>query len=315
VKKFVNIYGKFKNTIAFVVATKDRPVELRNMLKSLEVQSYKPDQVIIVDGSAEPIENVLKEFPTLSINYIRCIPPSAARQRNMGIKAVNPEIILIGFLDDDTVLEADSLEKMMEFWENASDNVGGVAFNMVNHPPLYASWLKSLPLTEKLGLYSKDKGKVLPSGFHTMIGFVSDTIFVQWLPTTATVWHRKILEKFQFDEWFEGYSYLEDLDFSYKVNKDYRLAVVADARYYHYPASSGRDSGYIFGKREVANRLYFVKKNKNLSLSRCYLALLIRMFMSISLFVKERKIGYLQRVWGNIVGLGQSLKKFRKALK
>jgi len=285
------------------------------MLKSIEAQSYLTDQIIIVDGSAEPIEDVLKEFSTLLINYIRCIPPSAAGQRNVGIKAVNPEITLIGFFDDDIVLEPDALEKMMEFWAKASDNIGGAAFNMVNHPPLYASRLKSLPLAEKLGLYSKDKGKVLPSGFHTMIGFVSDATFVQWLPTTATVWRRNILEKFQFDEWFKGYSYLEDLDFSYQIGKEYRLAVVADARYSHYPASSGRDSGYIFGKREVTNRLYFVKKNKSLSCSRCYLALIIRMLISISLFVKERKLGYLQRVWGNIVGLGQSLKKFGKALK
>lgn len=80
--------------IAFVVATKDRPVELRNLLKSLEAQSYKPDQIIIVDGSAEPIEDVLKEFPTLPIKYIRCIPPSATRQRNMGIKEVKPELHL-----------------------------------------------------------------------------------------------------------------------------------------------------------------------------------------------------------------------------
>jgi len=298
---------KFSHKIAFVVATKDRPVELRNMLRSLEAQSYKPDQIIIVDGSAEPVEDVLKEFSTFSINYIRCIPPSAARQRNVGIKAVKPEITLIGFLDDDTVLEPDALEKMMEFWERASDDIGGAAFNMVNHPPLHASWLKSLPLTEKLGLYSKDKGKVLPSGFHTMIGFVSETIFVQWLTTGATVWRKNILDKFQFDEWFKGYSYLEDLDFSYQIGKEYRLAIVANAKYYHYPASTGRGSSYEFGKREVANRLYFVKKNQNLSLFRCYLALLVRMFMSMSFSIKERRLGYLQRAFGNCVGIVLSI--------
>jgi GT2 family glycosyltransferase len=294
---------RIKNKIALVVATKDRPVELRNMLKSLEVQSYKIDQIIIVDGSEDPIEDVLKEFSTLSMNYIRCIPPSAAKQRNMGIKGVNPDITLIGFLDDDIVLEVYALEKMMEFWEKSSDNVGGAAFNMVNHPTLDASWLKSLPLTEKLGLYSKDRGKVLPSGFQTMIGLVSETTFVQWLPTTATVWRKEIFKKYQLDEWYKGYSYLEDLDFSYQIGKEYRLAVVADARYYHYPASTGRGNNYEFGKKEVTNRIYFVKKHKELSLFKCYLALILRMSISVSLAIRKFKVSYIERALGNIAGL------------
>lgn len=293
----------FRNKIAFVIATKDRPQELQRLLKGIETQSYKPDQTIIVDGSAESIEDVLKEFSTLPINYIRCIPPSAARQRNMGIKAVNPEITLTGFFDDDIVLEPDALEKMMEFWDKASDNIGGTAFNMVNHPPLYASWLKKSPISEKLGLYSKNKGVVLPSGFHTMIGFVPETIFIQWLPTGATVWRGHIFEKFQFDEWFDGYSYLEDLDFSYKVGKKYRLAVIANAKYYHYPASTGRESIYVFGKREVTNRIYFVRKHQELSFPKCYMAIIIRMFLSIMLAIQGLKISYLQRVWGNFIGL------------
>jgi GT2 family glycosyltransferase len=259
------------------------------MLKSLVAQSYKPDQIIIVDGSGDPVKDVLKEFSTLPIDYVRCIPPSAARQRNIGIKAVAPDINLIGFLDDDTVLEADSLEKMMEFWEKASDDLGGAAFNMVNHPPLYASWLKSLPLTEKLGLYSKDRGKVLSSGFHTMIGYIPETTFVQWLPTGATVWKKKIFEKFKFDEWFEGYSYLEDLDFSYQIGKEYRLAVVANAEYYHYAASSGRSSSYEFGKRE-------------LSIFKCYMSLVLRTFISLSLAIREFKVSYVKRALGNIAG-------------
>jgi GT2 family glycosyltransferase len=279
------------------------------MLKSFDEQTQLPDQIIVVDGGIQQVNEVVHEFPKLNIKYLRCIPPSAARQRNMGIKAVNQDSTLIGFLDDDTVLEVDALEKIMDFWEKAPKDIGGAALNMVNHPPLYASWLKSLPLTEKLGLYSKDTGKVLPSGFNTMIGFVSETTFVQWLPTCATVWRRKIVDKFQFDEWFKGYSYLEDLDFSYQISKEYRLAVVADARYYHYPASSGRGNNYEFGKREVTNRIHFVNKHKELSLAICYITLILRMFISVSLAIREFKISFFQRALGNIAGLLQALFK------
>lgn len=296
---------EFKHKIAFIVATKDRPAELQRLLKSLGEQSYKPDQVIIVDGGTQPVHSLVKRFPNLPIIYLQCLPPSAARQRNTGIKAVNPEITLIGFLDDDAVLEADALESMMDFWEDASENIGGTSFNMVNHPSLYLSSLKSLPLTEKLGLYSKNKGVIMPSGFQTMIGFVRENTFVQWLPTTATIWRKRIFEEFQFDEWFEGYSYLEDLDFSYRVGKKYKLVVIADAKYYHYPdyKSSGRINAYEFGKKEISNRLYFVRKHNEFSLFHCYLALILRIFLNLICGIQRKEISYLQRILGNITGL------------
>jgi GT2 family glycosyltransferase len=302
----------YKNKLAFVVATKDRPCELRNMLKSLGVQSYRPDQVVIVDGSEQSVEKIVQEFPNLRITYLRCIPPSAARQRNLGIESVDSEVHLIGFLDDDIELASDALQKMMDFWENASEDTGGAAFNMINHPQLYGAWLKHLPLTEKLGLYSKDGGKVLPSGFHTMIGYIPETNFVQWLPTGAVLWRRKVLQEFRFDEWFNGYSYLEDLDFSYQVVKKYQLVVVAGAHYYHYPSSTGRDNGYIFGKREVKNRIHFIKKHQELSPAKCYWALITRMCISLSLAIREREASYLKRSLGNVMGMAQVLLPLKK---
>ena len=89
--------------IAFVVATKDRPRDLRNMLASLAGQSVRPGQVVIVDASAKPVESVVAEFPSLRIDYLRHLPPLASAQRNAGIQAVAPAMDLVGFLDDDAV--------------------------------------------------------------------------------------------------------------------------------------------------------------------------------------------------------------------
>jgi len=300
---------QFKNKIAFVVATKDRPSELRRLLKNLETQSYKPDQIVIVEGSESPAEDPKKEFSTLKLDYLHSTPPSAARQRNVGIEMVSPDITLIGFLDDDVELEPDAIEIMMRYWENAPEQIAGTALNMVNHPQLYASRLKALKLTEKFGFYSKKRGEVPASGFQTMIGNVSETINTRWLPTTAVIWHRRVFDEFRFDEWFSGYSYLEDLDFSYRVGRKNQLAVVADAKYFHYPALNGRGDDYSFGKREVVNRIYFVKKNEELSLFKCYMGLIIRMFISLTLSVREKQTSYLRRVRGNIGGLIISIMK------
>lgn len=298
--------SKFKNKAAFVVATKDRPDDLGKMLQSLSDQSIHPKQIIIVDASVEPVDNIAAEFSQLNIKYIRHPWPSASKQRNMGIKAVDSDIELIGFLDDDIVFETGAMEKMLEFWQQAPEDMGGCAFNLKNPVSRSELALKRSSLAEWLGIYSREKGVVMPSGWHTLTGTVSKTTFVQWLPSTASIWRKKIFEKFRFDEYFDGYSYLEDLDFSFSVSKSYRLAVVAEAGFYHFPSPFGRISHYRFGKIEVANRLYFVRKH-NLSIPRCYLGLFLRLLMSLGSALTGEGLENLHSVAGNCTGLFQSL--------
>jgi GT2 family glycosyltransferase len=299
--------GAFKPKIAFVIATKDRPGELRSLMRSLEEQSHKPDEVILVDGGDLPVIESLHHSLKFPVIYLKSRPPSAARQRNAGFKAVSPETDLIGFLDDDVILEKTALERMMAFWEEATPAVVGAGFSMINHPQLAAAKMKSTLLAEIYGLYSAKRGRVLRSGFQTMIGEVDKTIEVQWLPTGAAVWRRPIFELYQFDEWFSAYSYLEDLDFSYRAGKSGRLAVVSDARYFHMTSPSGREGSYAFGQREILNRLYFVRKHPELSISRCGVALILRMLMSFFLYVKKGDARFLQRLLGNIAGFRTAL--------
>jgi len=127
---------------------------------------------------------------------------------------------------------------------------------------------------------------------------------VDWLATGAVVWRRDVLRDFRLDDYFEGYSYLEDLDFSLSVGKRYRMAVVADAWYSHYPSPGGRASSYAFGKVEARNRLYVVKKH-GLSRWRCFVALGIRMGMTLLAAARHADGAALRRACGNVVGVVQ----------
>ena len=131
--------------IAFVVATKDRPDELRRLWRSLCSQSRVPDEVVIVDASARPSSLVGPQAGPARPAYIRTAVASATRQRNIGLDAVRPEADLVGFLDDDAVLEEGAVEEMLRFWGTAGAEVGGAAFNMANHPPLDWPLLKRTP--------------------------------------------------------------------------------------------------------------------------------------------------------------------------
>jgi GT2 family glycosyltransferase len=213
----------------------------------------------------------------------------------------------VGFLDDDAVLEADAVEEMLRFWAQAGLEVAGAAFNMANHPRLDWPLLKRARFSADLGLYSDRGGRVTAAGFQTMIGRVDTTVWTDWLPSGASVWRREVFSEFRFDEWFDGYSYLEDLDFSYRVGRTAKLAVVAPARYLHLPASGGRGGGFLFGVREVLNRTHFVSKHSALSLGKCRAALSVRLLMSLACAVHERKPSYVARAFGNAVGLVRSV--------
>jgi len=276
------------------------------MLRSLAGQSRRPDQVVIVDSSAEPVRSVAEAFDGLNVKYIHVDRPSASGQRNTGIRAVDEGMDLIAFMDDDAVLEVVSLEAMLNFWQAAPAEMGGAAFNWLNFEPTGGGWLKRSALCRWLGLYSPVNGQVMPSGWQTLAGIVSETTLVQWLPSGASVWRKEVFERFTFDEYFDGYSYLEDLDFSYSVGRHYKLAVVAGAGFKHYPSPAGRSGMVRFGKVEVANRLYFVRKH-GLSVSRCYLGLLIRMLMTAGGALSRRWRQNLGRAWGNVLGLLQSI--------
>lgn len=285
--------------ISLIVATKDRPDKLRTLLASLRSQVLPPAEIVVVDASRESVEPVLAGFPELTTRYLRHWPPSAAAQRNAGIRACAPDSTLIGFADDDTTFELQAFANMLKFWNEAAPDILGAAFNLLNYPDRGKSKLKHSALAERLGLYSARPGAVSRSGWQTVVGRISETRFVDWLPSGASVFRREVLGQKVFDEVFESYSYLEDLDLSYTVSRVGRLAVVADAGFRHFPSPSGRVSARQFGRCEVRNRLYFVRKHR-LSIARCYLGLALRLAMTVGSGLLSKNASTLSRALGNL---------------
>jgi glycosyltransferase involved in cell wall biosynthesis len=290
--------------VSIIIATRDRPAELRRLLKTLETQTVKPRQVVVVDSSNSPQGSIVREFPKLALEYLPFPTASASRQRNFGVDKLDRKTGVVGFLDDDTLLEPDALRRVLSFLSTSSPRLAGASLNMANHPSLAWRPLKHLGLAERLGLYCPEPGAVVPSGFQTMIGHVVRDMRVQWLPSGAVFWKRAVLDEFRFDGWFADYSYLEDLDLSYRIGKKYDLAVVAGAKYHHLPSPRGRVSRFRFGQKEVLNRVHFVLKNPELSLVKCLIALVARMGLSFIMFLRSGDSAFVQRILGNLVGFG-----------
>jgi glycosyltransferase involved in cell wall biosynthesis len=93
--------------ISVVIPTRNRPVSLRRLLRSLAGQTLLPLETIIVDASdaGEP-ESWAIEFPTLHIRLFTS-RPSVCLQRNTGVAAARGSFIQ--FADDDIELPFDYL--------------------------------------------------------------------------------------------------------------------------------------------------------------------------------------------------------------
>lgn len=275
--------------IAFITPTKDRPEDIRRMLKSFEAQTRRPDQVIVVDAGAKPVSEVVQEFAGLKIDYIRWHhEPSAAAQRNGGIAMLQGDIDLVCFFDDDQTLYPDAIEKMLTFWEDSNKSpkgekpLGAASFSDATWKDERPTGLKKSWLSEKLGLYTSKPGGVAPSGWQSLYYGALDgkNLDVEWMSSQAIVVRRDLLDQYRFDEFFQGYSYLEDLDFSYCLSRKYRLVVVADACFEHFHAQGGRGSRFSFGRAEVRNRRYIVEKH-GLSIPAYRTAMFVRWIMNL----------------------------------
>jgi hypothetical protein len=166
--------------------------------------------------------------------------------------------------------------------------------------------MKRSRLAQSLGLYSRALGLVARSGWHSRVGTVRVDTPVEWLTTCAAVWRAEVFARHRFDEFFRSYSYLEDLDFSYGVSREFRLVVVAGARYrhLHHHASLTAEWYRRFGASEVENRLYFVRKH-GLSVPACYLGLGIRLLQTVAEATVGRRPVLLHRALGNLAGLAR----------
>jgi len=285
--------------LAFIIPTKDREESLKCLLASIQGQEQRPQQIIIVDASEKPNKNehINKEFDQLHIDFIKTYPPSLTKQRNIGLKNIQSDIDLIGFLDDDIEFESGSIKEMMSFWMNSCDELGGTVFNVVTDKPSKLFWPKQI-----FFMGNKKPGIMLRSGYNTKICPASKDLFTQWLLGGVTIWKKEVVDKFKFDEWFKGYGLFEDLEYSYRVGKHFKLAVVSNARVRHKYLGIDRKDNFQFGKMEIINRQHIVKNNPELSMILFFWASFGQLLENLLRSLLHRKKGYILRAMGNLDG-------------
>ena len=239
--------------ISIIIPTKDRFEYLKETFNFLSKNQFFFTEVIVVDSSIRQSIKIRKlcneaKFKTKLLRS----KASIAYQRNIGLKNLNKKTDFVMFLDDDITFQKDALHKMKLAILESDKNIAGFGFNLqLNKRINFLDKLKKIDIVKQLGIYNSKMGVVTPSGWQTIAYNFKKNTEVSWLSTQASIFKYKAIKNIYFDIFFEDYSYLEDLDFSYRTSKLGKLLLIHKAKYQH-PNEIER-SGYFFGKKEILN--------------------------------------------------------------
>ncbi|MBF7090608.1 glycosyltransferase family 2 protein [Flavobacterium sp. ALJ2] len=274
---------------SLIICTYMRPEPLLKLLRSVQLQTLYPDEILIIDGSTNnKTEFILNKYYFENLKYLLVDDENRGltKQRNFGINKVNDAVEIVCFLDDDTVLESDYFENLLKTYETFPEalGVGGYICNEIKWEKVTDSYIPKINefcfdgwkrkdgsrfvLRKKLNLDSNCRPGFSPSFSHgRSVGFLppsGKTYQVEQLMGGVSSFKKSIFNTLSFSTYFEGYGLYEDADFTLRVSKTGKLYLNTTAKLGHFHAESGRPNQYRYGKMVVRNGWYVWRvKNPN----------------------------------------------------
>jgi GT2 family glycosyltransferase len=227
--------------LSICIPSKNRQEDLRRCLDSICKQDAAPMETLVIDQSETPYE--LPSLKTLVHIYQPALSGVAAA-RNLGAKRCLGEVVL--FLDDDVELEPGCLACLTDAFRDPS--VVGASCNVTNEGREKGWWTLHTRIFSRgffnSGRYKRDDGLVA----------------LRRLSGCAAAIRRSILLKEHFDENLIGYSYGEDWELSYRLQRYGTLVLVPDSRVIHHVSPRNRYSEDQMQRDRWDNFLYFYDK-------------------------------------------------------
>ena len=249
-------------SLSIVIATKDREKDLIECIESIGKQTVKPVEVLVIDDGRIPerikekIKNLISK-DSIIFRYFKKDKPGLAESKNLGAKESIGDVVL--FLDDDVILDNDYIKNLLKVWEKRWDekHLAGVAGVSKN------SRKKSLievTLNKIFCLHSKKTWSILPWGFQTWDFHLKNEEIADWVPGFSASFRKEIFNIYQFKSLKPGRTALEDIEFCWHLKNDgYHFIVTPYARLVHNQSLSGRESSFLSGLKEGANRKIMFK--------------------------------------------------------
>jgi len=211
--------------VSVAIPTYNRKEKLRRLLNSLKESTFKDFEVIVVDdASTDGTEVMIKnEFPY--VKYIKHEKPTlVAKSRNDAIEASEGDYIF--FIDDDNVVERDTIEKLLNYIEK-HEEVGTIApvtcYYSSPDKVMYAGAVFSKFMRRTISLYSGFPCKSLEGKVIEVDVFANSYMF-----------RKEAIKKAGLIPWRRIPWNGEDGYLQYKIKKlGYKNVTLGSARVYH----------------------------------------------------------------------------------
>lgn len=252
--------------ISAVIPTKDRPLQLDTVLKTILSDDVIPSEIIIVDSSSNNQSQKIThqhariEKRAVNIEWMLAEETGAAIQREQGLKASSMEFVL--FIDDDMELFEDCIKNLF-LGLMLHPEAGGVSTNIVNQQYEIPGLLSRL-IFKVIGESKNDSrpGGVIGPAVHFLpSGDMQNCNFaeVDWLNLGCTLYRKSALPRPLFNRCFQGYSMMEDLELSLQVGKSWKLIHASQAKAKHNSETSEqKENVYEMSKMELINRAHIM---------------------------------------------------------
>jgi GT2 family glycosyltransferase len=233
----------------------------RNFLDSFSLR-------VLIGDSTEPIERFKRfgerirlEFPEMNIEHFYHLGglPSA---RNACLGKLSNEDV-IHFFDDDVTIPDNYFRAIESFMFNYPDCYGGGP----RVADLYKNELsgKYAPLRKLLGL-TKKYGQITRAGRHYWVPDIeSPSLEVAWIPGCSMFFKAEVFRENRFNGSMENgpgrnYALGEDLEFSHRVSKAFKLRSVGNVKVTHHQAPSKRDNWSLIARASGAQYAYLLRR-------------------------------------------------------
>ena len=293
---------------SLVIATFERPDDLRITLDGVLAQKRLPLEIVVVDSSRDELTQTLcaSWVGSIPLRYVFSKSRSAAKQRNEGADLVNPESSVIGFMDDDITLYSDTCEKVLSVFDrDVERKVGGISVRIDDINRTAPSGLTRFYLRIQAGFAHATYGarlfgpgiNCLPT-YHEPGDENGTLIPADWLNSGCVFYRREPFLREKFPA-FDGYSFMEDVHCSARIGKTHRL-------YFHKTATCGHRDGTNSLKRDylgmarqrIRNQRIVARDVQGLrGFSFAWKVLLHRLFASITI-LRGRERGWIQSLKG-----------------
>lgn len=247
--------------LVVVIATRNRPQHVIDLLSALADQEHVPEAVVVVDSSdaSQAPASGLGTGSGLNVRHKTLERASLPHQRNVGAEiAIAAGAEVICFLDDDVRPRPDYLRRLADLLERDTVGVvGGVSGT--------SGWTQAVlktthTLYNRLFLLAgRADGRILRSGYNMPVDAVDPGVHsAQWL-FGCSMWRADVLRQYRFHDNLPGSALFEDVEFSLRVGKEYLLLVDTSAHLDHLLEMEGRPDMRLHYERIARNRAEVVR--------------------------------------------------------